>query len=165
MHWIQKPAQWWKLPVLCVFSWNVGMCVYRYVDCPVSQSSRDSYFLWFDSHHTGYISFIFLSFTIDLFPSLYLFLGCILLVISNRSRHPGLKKKSFEQMLFFVFFFHVLFSFGSNECKRWTSHIVYIHNIMLPFLMSVKCVDHFVSVTSLSHVWMSRFHLCLKCFV
>lgn len=125
MHWIQKPAQWWKLPVLCVFSWNVGMCVYRYVDCPVSQSSRDSYFLWFDSHHTGYISFIFLSFTIDLFPSLYLFLGCILLVISNRSRHPGLKKKVLNKCCFLCFF-SMFYSRLVRMSVNVEHHILYI---------------------------------------
>lgn len=40
--------------------------------------------------------------------------------------------------------------FCLNECNCCTSSIVYFHNIVLPFLMSVNCVDHFVSVTSWS---------------
>lgn len=37
-----------------------------------------------------------------------------------------------------------------NECNCCTSHTVYFHDIVLPFLMSVNCVDHCVNVTSWS---------------
>lgn len=61
-----------------------------------------------------------------------------------------------------VVFFLFLMSYSClflNECNCCASHIVYFHNIVLPFLMSVECVAHFVV---LPHVWMSGFHLWLK---
>lgn len=164
MHWIQKPAQWWKLPVLCVFSWNVGMCVYRYVDCPVSQSSRDSYFLWFDSHHTGYISFIFFVFYYWLVPVIifisWLYLACNFKQITSSWT---LKKKFWTNVVFCVFFpcfirvcfesvymLYITYCIYSWHCLA----IPYVCQVCRPFCqcyLIVSCVD--VQDSSLSQMF------------
>lgn len=152
------PAQWWKLPVLCVFSWNVGMCVYRF-DCPASQSSRDSYFLWFTLNHTGYFPFLFdFWYWLDPFIIFDLFPGCILLVTFDWSQHE-LKKTCLNTNVDF-FFFHV-FCFVLNECNCCTSSIVYFHCLAISYVFQ-RFRSFCQCCLVVSHVWVSAQVTCLS---
>lgn len=96
----------------------------------------------------------FLSFTIGFIIFLIHFRDVSRLWLPTDPIISDFKKHVWEQMSPCLFFW--------DECNCCTSHIVYFHNIVLPFLMCVNCVDHFVSVTSWSHVWMS---VQATCFV
>lgn len=148
MHWIQKPAQWWKLPILCEFSWNAGMRVQ--MSWLSSSSKRLGLIFPF-----GLISTIPETFPLSFFVFYYwlvlfifdLFPGCILLVTFNWSHHSEKHTSENKCSFFSHVFFHVL-ALVLNGCNCIT-HCIFSYTV-LPLLMSVKCVDHFVSVTSWS---------------
>lgn len=96
----------------------------------------------------------------DLFP------GCILLVTFNWSHHFGVQKKQTCLNTNVDFFFSPCLSFLFWMNVTVVHQALYIF-IVLPFPMSVNCLDHFVSVTSWSLMCgcLYRLHVCLKSFI
>lgn len=154
------PAQWWKLPMLCVFSWNVGMCV-----SDVQHLRAVGTHISFDLLSTIQDIFPFVVFDYWLDPVIIfdIFPGCILLVTFRLIT-------SFRS--FFFLFKEVMSkhncTFFSPSCLLFLfwMNVTVIHQalyifIFLPFLLSVDCSDHFVSVM-VSHVWISIQVTCLS---
>lgn len=147
------PAQWWKLPMLCVSSWNVGMCV-----SDVQHLKAVGTHFSFDLLSTIQDIFPFVVFDYWLDPVIIfdIFPGCILLVTfrlvtSFRSFFFSFLKKSCLNTI--VHFFSLMSSlFVLNECNCYTSSIVYFHFLAISsvcWLFRPFCQCHIVSCVDL----------------